>query len=61
MKLSMENNWVRLAILLSILLLIVFPFAGLAPLTLLFLVAVLGWAVRLANTVIEATASEETE
>ncbi|MEL6353362.1 MAG: hypothetical protein AAFR58_16665 [Cyanobacteria bacterium J06627_28] len=57
----MNNDWVRLAILLSIFLLIVFPFAGLAPLTLLFLVGVLGWAVQLAKTVISATDSAEAE
>lgn len=57
----MNNDWARLAILLSIFLLIAFPFAGLAPLTLLFLVGVLGWAVQLAKTVISATGSAETE
>ena len=57
----MNNDWVRLSILLSVFLLLLFPFAGLAPLTLLFFIAVLGWAVRLANTVIDATASKDAE
>ena len=57
----MNNDWVRLTILLSILLLIAFPFAGLAPLTLLFFVAVFGWAFRLANTIITATEPTESD
>ena len=57
----MDNSWVRLIILLSGLLLVVFPFAGLAPLTLLFFVAVAGWAFQLANTIITATGSEDIE
>ncbi|MEL6471688.1 MAG: hypothetical protein AAFQ74_18340 [Cyanobacteria bacterium J06623_4] len=57
----MNNDWVRLAILLSILLLIAFPFAGLAPLTLLFFVAVCGWAFQLASTIIDATDSREVD
>lgn len=57
----MNNDWARLAILLSIFLLILFPFVGLAPLTVLFLVGVLGWAVQLARTVISATESAESE
>ncbi|MGD1899906.1 MAG: hypothetical protein ACFB16_23530 [Phormidesmis sp.] len=57
----MNNEWARLAILLSILLLIAFPFAGLAPLTLLFFVAVCGWAFRLASTIISATEAPESE
>ncbi len=51
----MNSDWVRLTILLTVLLIIVFPFAGLAPLTLLFFVAVGGWAVQLAGTIIGAT------
>ena len=57
----MDNAWVRLAILLSILLLIAFPFAGLAPLSILFFIAVAGWAFRLANTIITATESTDSE
>ena len=57
----MSNNLVRLTILLSVLLLIAFPFAGLAPLTLLFFAAVCGWAFQLANTIITATEPPEVE
>ena len=59
----MNSDWIRLTILLTILLLIAFPFAGLAPLTLLFFVAVGGWAVQLASTIIGATdgATEPTD
>jgi hypothetical protein len=57
----MNNDWVKLSILLSILLLIAFPFAGLAPLLLLFFVAVLGWAFRLASTIITATEPTESD
>ncbi|MGB3570700.1 MAG: hypothetical protein WA783_15685 [Phormidesmis sp.] len=57
----MNNDWVRLTILLSILLLIVFPFAGLAPLTLLFFAAVCGWAFRIAGTIIGATEPTESD
>ncbi|MEM9091276.1 MAG: hypothetical protein AAGC93_21360 [Cyanobacteria bacterium P01_F01_bin.53] len=45
----MDNNWVRLVILLSIFLLIAFPFVGLAPLTFLAFVAFCGLAFRLWN------------
>ena len=48
----MKNNWVRLTVLLTFLLLIVFPFAGLAPLTLLIFVGLLGWALKLMGTII---------
>ncbi len=51
----MKNDLVRLAILLSVLLFMVFPFAGFAPLTLLLFVAVCGWAFQLFGTVIGAT------
>ncbi|KPQ32906.1 MAG: Chloroplast import component protein (Tic20) [Phormidesmis priestleyi Ana] len=51
----MNNDFVRLAILLSVLLLIVFPFAGLAPLALLLFVALCGWAFQLVSTIIGAT------
>ena len=57
----MGNNLIRLTILLSVLLLIAFPFAGLAPLTLLFFAAVCGWAFQLANTIITATEPPEIE
>lgn len=57
----MNNSWVRLIILLSGLLLLVFPFAGLAPLTLLFFAAVAGWAFQLASTIITATEPEDLE
>ncbi len=50
----MDNNWVRLAILLSVLLLIAFPFAGLAPLTLLLVVGLCGWLFRLVETIVNA-------
>lgn len=51
----MNSDLGRLIIILSILLLIIFPFAGLAPLTLLFFVAVCGWGVRLFGTIVSAT------
>ena len=57
----MKNDVVRLAVLLSILFLIAFPFAGLAPLMLLLFVAVLGWAGQMANTIIGATKTAEPE
>ena len=57
----MKNDLVRLAILLSILLFIAFPFAGLAPLTLLLFVAVCGWAFHLFGTIIGATDIGTTE
>ncbi len=57
----MSNSWVRLTILLSILLLVAFPFAGLAPLTLLFFAAVAGWAFQLASTIITATEPKDVE
>lgn len=57
----MNNDWVRLAIILSILLLIAFPFAGLAPLTLLFAVGVVGWGARLLETIISATEAPESD
>lgn len=55
----MKNDWVRLAILMSVLLLLVFPFAGLAPLTLLLAVAVCGWIFQLLETIFVATDSAE--
>jgi len=57
----MKSDWSKLAILLSILLLIAFPFAGLAPLTLLLFVGVLGWGFRLVTTIFSATELPETE
>ncbi|MEL6937599.1 MAG: hypothetical protein AAFO84_00225 [Cyanobacteria bacterium J06598_1] len=57
----MKSDIGKLIIMLSILFLIAFPFAGLAPLTLLFLVGVCGWGFRLATTVISATDSAEVE
>ena len=57
----MDNGWIRLAILLSILLLIAFPFAGLAPLTLLLGVAVCGWIFQLVNTIIDNSGERKTE
>ncbi len=45
----MDNNWVRLVIILSVFLLIAFPFVGLAPLTFLAFVAFCGLAFRLWN------------
>lgn len=57
----MNNDIVRLAILLSVLLLIAFPFAGLAPLIVLFFIAVCGWAFQLANTIITATETTDAE
>lgn len=51
----MNSDFGRLVIILSILLLIVFPFAGFAPLSLLLLVGVCGWGVRLFSTVVGAT------
>ena len=55
----MKNDLVRLSILLSILLLIVFPFAGFAPLTLLLFVGVCGWAFQLFGTIVGATDSSD--
>lgn len=57
----MKSDLSKLIILLSGLLLIAFPFAGLAPLTLLMLVAVSGWAFRLGTTIFAATAAPEAE
>jgi hypothetical protein len=57
----MNSDFGRLVIILSILLLLVFPFAGLAPLTLLVFVGVCGWGVRLFSTVIGATESTDSE
>lgn len=57
----MDNSLVRLTILLTVLLLVAFPFAGLAPLTLLFFAAVCGWAFQLANTIISATEPPDAE
>lgn len=57
----MNNDFMRLAVLLSILLLIVFPFAGLAPLLLIVFAAVFGWMLQLAGTVIGATEPEDIE
>lgn len=57
----MNNDLVRLTILLSVLLLIAFPFAGLAPLIILFFIAVCGWAFQLANTIITATETTDAE
>jgi hypothetical protein len=55
----MNSNWVRLTILMSVLLLLVFPFAGLAPLTLLLFAALCGWAFQLATVIIGATESPD--
>ncbi|MGC1308050.1 MAG: hypothetical protein WA885_12550 [Phormidesmis sp.] len=57
----MNNDWVRLTILLSVLLLMIFPFAGLAPLMLLFFAVVVGWAFQLASTIIGATESPDAD
>ncbi len=57
----MNNDLTRLAILLSILLLFAFPFAGFAPLLLLLFAALFGWAVQLATTIISATETTENE
>ena len=57
----MNSDFGRLVIILSILLLLVFPFAGLAPLTLLVFVGVCGWGVRLFSTVVGATESTDSE
>jgi len=57
----MNSDFGRLVIILSILLLLIFPFAGLAPLTLLFFVAVCGWGVRLFSIVVGATESTDSE
>ncbi len=57
----MNNDLTRLAILLSVLLLIAFPFAGFAPLLLLLFAAVFGWAVQLATTIIGATETTDRE
>lgn len=43
----MQNPWVKLALLLSLLLLVVFPLAGLAPLMLLLFVALCGLVFQL--------------
>ncbi|MEO1394012.1 MAG: hypothetical protein AAFV90_13975 [Cyanobacteria bacterium J06634_5] len=57
----MNNPIARLCLLLSILFLAVFPFAGLAPLTLVLFVAICGWAFQLASTIISATSTTEPE
>ncbi|MGB7085656.1 MAG: hypothetical protein WBD47_08880 [Phormidesmis sp.] len=57
----MSNNWVRLTVLLSVLLLMVFPFAGLAPLTLLLFVGICGWVFQLVSTILGANDSSDTE
>lgn len=57
----MNSDLGRLIIILSILLLLVFPFAGLAPLTLLLLVAVCGWGARLFSIVVGATEPKDSK
>ncbi|MEO1622971.1 MAG: hypothetical protein AAFU53_18310 [Cyanobacteria bacterium J06632_3] len=57
----MNSDLGRLAILLSIFLLIAFPFVGFAPLTLLLSVAVAGWGFRLVTTIIAATEASDAE
>ena len=57
----MNNNFVRLAILLSFLFMLVFPFAGLAPLTLVLFAAVIGWMFQMAGIVIGATEPKDIE
>ena len=57
----MNNDFVRLAILLSVLLMLVFPFAGLAPLMLILFAAVVGWMFQMAGTVIGATEQKDAE
>ena len=57
----MNNPLVRFVILLSILFLMIFPFAGLAPLTVLLFVAILGWAVQLATIILGATKAPDAE
>jgi TM2 domain-containing membrane protein YozV len=56
-----DNNWVRLAILLSVLLLLAFPFAGLAPLTLLLVVGICGWIFRLIETIVNAKEADKND
>jgi predicted MFS family arabinose efflux permease len=56
-----DNNWVRLVILLSVLLLLAFPFAGLAPLTLLLVVGICGWIFRLIETIVNAKAADKND
>jgi hypothetical protein len=58
-SIAVENDWVRLAILLSVLLLLVFPFAGLAPLALLLAVAVCGWLFQLLETIFVANDAKD--
>ncbi len=57
----MNNDFVRLVILLSVLLMLVFPFAGLAPLTLILFAAIIGWMFQMAGTVIGATEPKDIE
>ncbi len=57
----MKSDLGKLAILLSILLLVVFPFAGLAPLMLLLFIGILGWMYRLVTTIVAATEVPEAE
>lgn len=57
----MNSDFGRLVIILSVLLLMIFPFAGLAPLSLLVFVAVCGWGARLFSTVIGATESTDSK
>ena len=57
----MKSDLSKLVILLSVFLLIAFPFAGLAPLMLLLFVAVCGWAFRLGTTIFAATELPDSE
>lgn len=57
----MNNDIFRLVILLSVLSLLIFPFAGLAPLSLLLFAAIVGWMFQMAGIVIGATAPEDVE
>jgi hypothetical protein len=55
----MNSDLFRLVVLLSVLLLIAFPFVGLAPLTLLLVIGVFGWIFQLVTTIISATESSD--
>ncbi len=57
----MNNDFIRLAILLSVLTMLVFPFAGLAPLTLILFAAVVGWMAQMAGIVIGATEPKDAD
>lgn len=51
----MNNDSVRLAIVMFALLVVAFPFIGLTPLTILLIGTILGWGIQMLIIVIRAT------